>query len=118
MKIFGNQAIVGSIEAKKIKNEWVAFTDNGRTNTNKNVLEWIKRLQDEGIGEIVLTSVDFEGTQKGFDLDLFINSIVSVPLILSGGIGSVNDIKNIFNISCSSGVTISYSSLQYLKQEK
>ena len=49
----------------------VAFTDNGRTNTNKNVLEWIKRLQDEGIGEIVLTtSVDFEGTQKGFDLDL------------------------------------------------
>ncbi len=84
VKIFGNQAIVGSIEAKKIKNEWVAFTDNGRTNTNKNVLEWIKRLQDEGIGEIVL------------------------------GIGSVNDIKNIFNISCSSGVTIS-SVLHYNK---
>lgn len=116
VKIFGNQAIVGSIEAKKIKNEWVAFTDNGRTNTNKNVLEWIKRLQDEGIGEIVLTSVDFEGTQKGFDLDLLnrVNSIVNVPLILSGGIGSVNDIKNVFNISCSSGVTIS-SILHYNK---
>ena len=116
VRIFGAQAIVGSIEAKKINNEWVAFTDNGRTNTKKNVLEWVKKLQDEGIGEIVVTSVDFEGTQKGFDLELLnnLNLIVKVPLILSGGIGNIGDIEIVFKIPCYSGVTIS-SVLHYDK---
>ena len=94
----------------------MAFTDNGRTNTKKNVLEWVKKLQDEGIGEIIVTSVDFEGTQKGFDLELLnnLNSIVKVPLILSGGIGNIRHIEEVFEISCSSGVAVS-SVLHYGK---
>ena len=93
---FGSQAIVGSIEAKFIKNDkkFIAFTDNGRNISKYNVLEWIKILENEGIGEIILTSVDFEGTQKGFDLKLLekVNKIIKVPLIVSGGIGNINHI--------------------------
>ena len=108
VKIFGSQAIVGSVEAKKIDDKWIAFTDNGRTNTNIDVLEWIKTLQGEGIGEIIITSVDFEGTQKGFDLKLLenINKNIKVPLIVSGGIGNTDHIKKLSNYSCVKGVAI------------
>ena len=108
VKIFGSQAIVGSVEAKKISNKWIAFTDNGRTNTNMDVLEWIKILQEEGVGEIIVTSVDFEGTQKGFDLDLLkkIENQIKVPLIVSGGIGKIDHIKDLSKFYCVTGTAI------------
>lgn len=96
-RIFGSQCIVGSIEAKKNKNIWEAYIDNGREKTGKEVLSWVKELQDAGCGEILLTSVDRDGTKKGFDLELCkaISEIVSVPLIISGGAGCLSHIEDL-----------------------
>ena len=89
-KKFGSQSMVLSIEAKKISlNKWEVFTDNGREHSGQDVLEWVKKGVDLGAGEILLTSVDQEGTRKGFDLELveLVSAAVSVPVIASGGMG-------------------------------
>lgn len=91
---FGSQAMVMSIEAKQTTvGRWEAFTDNGRERTGLDVVEWACRGVELGAGEILLTSVDREGTRKGFDLDLVkaVSKAVSVPVIASGGMGSVAD---------------------------
>jgi len=89
---FGSQAMVLSIEAKQVApGKWEAYTDNGRERTGLDVLEWICRGVDLGAGEILLTSVDREGTRKGFDIDLVrqVSAAVPVPVIASGGMGSI-----------------------------
>lgn len=89
---FGSQAMVLSIEAKQIADgHWEAYTDNGRERTGLDVLEWVKRGVELGAGEILLTSVDREGTRSGFDLDLLrqVSEAVPVPVIASGGMGSL-----------------------------
>jgi len=91
---FGSQAVVISIEAKKIEEEkWEAFTNNGREETGLNVLEWSKIATDKGAGEILLTSVDKEGTGRGFDYDLIkkVAENTKVPVIASGGFGKPQD---------------------------
>lgn len=91
---FGSQAMVLSIEAKQVAaGKWEVYTDNGRERTGIDVLEWVQRGVDLGAGEILLTSVDREGTRKGFDLDLIrqVSQAVSVPVIASGGMGSTDD---------------------------
>jgi cyclase len=93
-KRFGSQCMVLSIEAKRARTgepRWEAFTDNGREHTGLDVVEWAKRAVNEGAGEILLTSVDREGTRKGFDIELTraVSDAVSVPVIASGGMGSV-----------------------------
>jgi cyclase len=93
---FGSQCMVLSIEAKSTTpGKWTAFTDNGREHTNRDVIEWVQEAVELGVGEILLTSVDQEGTQKGFDLELCraVTSVVEVPVILSGGLGSMDDAK-------------------------
>ena len=87
---FGSQCTVLSIEAKRQHNgKWQAYTDNGREPTGLDVVEWAKRGEELGAGEILLTSIDQEGTRKGFDVELCreVSSRVSVPVILSGGMG-------------------------------
>jgi cyclase len=87
---FGSQAVVLSIEAKKIgKCKWEAFTNNGREQTGLDVVEWAKNGIAKGAGEILLTSVDMEGTRRGFDYELIeqVSKISSVPVIASGGFG-------------------------------
>jgi len=89
---FGSQCIVLSIEAKQIGTEkWEVFTDNGRERTGLDVLEWVAEAVERGAGEILLTSVDMEGTRKGYDTDLIskIVEISPVPVIASGGMGSI-----------------------------
>lgn len=91
---FGSQAMVLSIEAKQIApGKWEVYTDNGRERTGLDVLDWVRRGVDLGVGEILLTSVDREGTRKGFDLDLIrqVSLAVQVPVIASGGMGSTDD---------------------------
>ena len=107
-KKFGSQAIVGSIEAKYLNNDWIVFTDNGRNITNIKVLNWIKILQDEGVGEIIVTSIDKEGTKKGYDKELLskVNEIIKVPLIVSGGIGNFEDINACFEKEKTTGVAV------------
>jgi cyclase len=95
---FGSQAMVLSIEAKRTgKGGWEAFTDNGREHTSKDVVEWAKRGYELGAGEILLTSVDQEGTRKGFDVDLIraVASVVPIPVIASGGMGSTEDLVRV-----------------------
>ncbi|QDQ29216.1 imidazole glycerol phosphate synthase subunit HisF [Chitinimonas arctica] len=91
---FGSQAMVLSIEAKQTTSDrWEVYTDNGRERTGLDVLEWAVRGVALGAGEILLTSVDREGTRKGFDIPLIrqISQAVSVPVIASGGMGSPED---------------------------
>lgn len=89
---FGSQAMVLSIEAKMLSaGRWEAYTDNGRERTGLDVVEWAKRAVDLGAGEIMVTSVDREGTRRGFEIDLIkeVRDAVSVPVIASGGMGTL-----------------------------
>jgi cyclase len=89
---FGSQAMVLSIEAKQVApGKWEAYTDNGRERTGLDVIQWVRRGVEMGAGEILLTSVDREGTRKGFDIDLIrqVSDAVPVPVIASGGMGSI-----------------------------
>jgi imidazole glycerol-phosphate synthase subunit HisF len=92
---FGSQCVVISIEAKqRAPGRWEALTDNGREPTGLDVLEWACRAEALGAGEILLTSVDKEGTRKGYDLELLseVRRRVRVPVIASGGAGSSRDL--------------------------
>jgi len=87
---FGSQCVVLSVEAKRTDSgHWVAFTDNGREDSGLDVVSWVKRGVALGAGEVLLTSVDQEGTRKGFDVDLLraVTNEVAVPVIASGGMG-------------------------------
>lgn len=91
----GSQCVVLSIEAKSAgPNKWEAYTDNGREHTGLDVVEWAKQAVSLGAGEILVTSVDREGTRKGFDCALIaaISGAVPVPVIASGGMGRPEDI--------------------------
>jgi imidazole glycerol-phosphate synthase subunit HisF len=96
---YGSQAVVISIEGKKIQNEnkWEAYTDNGREKSGLDVLDWANQAVSLGAGEIILTSVDQEGTQRGFDIDLMklITRNVSVPVIASGGMGNLEHAREV-----------------------
>ena len=93
-KRFGSQCMVLSIQAKKHSDHWEAYYDNGREHSYLNVIEWAKRGEELGAGEIMLTSVDREGTAKGFDIDLVksVTDEVNIPVIASGGMGKLDDI--------------------------
>ncbi len=90
---FGNQCIVVAIDAKKIGDRWKVFINGGRISTDMDAIEWAKKAVDLGAGEILLTSMDKDGTKSGYDLELTkeISSSVSVPVIASGGIGTLDD---------------------------
>ena len=93
-KIFGSQCIVSSIEAKEIgENKWEVYTDNGREPTGLDVIEWARNVEKLGAGEIMLTSIDKEGTKKGFDVNLcqMVSNQVTIPIIASGGMGKSSD---------------------------
>lgn len=95
---FGSQCMVLSIEAKHVGQEqWEAYTNNGRERSGLGVVDWIKRGITLGAGEILLTSVDQEGTRRGFDLSLVraVTSEVAVPVIASGGMGSPQDLVEV-----------------------
>ena len=89
---FGNQCIVVAIDAKKIKNSWKVFINGGRVETSIDAIQWAKKVEKLGAGEILLTSMDRDGTKKGFDLELTkkISSSVGIPVIASGGIGKID----------------------------
>lgn len=104
-EVFGSQCIVLSIEAKKVApGRWEAYTDNGREETGRDVVNWAKQAVELGVGEILLTSVDREGTRTGFDLDL-VNAVSSAvpftPLIASGGMGKLEDMRDVADVGAS-----------------
>ena len=100
---FGSQCMVSSIEAKKISTErWEVYTNNGRERTGLDVIEWAKKCEQHGAGEILLTSVDQEGTRKGFDIALIkaVSESVNIPVIASGGMG---DLEHAISASAEGG---------------
>ena len=88
---FGSQAIVVAIDAKKIDDHYEVFTHGGRNATGINAIEWAKKMADFGAGELLITSMDRDGTRKGFDNNLMksISDVVDIPIIASGGAGSL-----------------------------
>lgn len=98
-EIFGSQCIVSSIEAKKIaENKWEVYTDNGRESTGLDVVEWAQKVEELGAGEIMITSIDKEGTKKGFDQDLYkmVSEVVTIPIICCGGAGNKKNVADLF----------------------
>jgi len=89
-KLFGSQCIVVAIDAKRVGNRWEVFIHGGRTPTGLDAVEWAKEAVDRGAGEILLTSMDRDGTKRGYDIELTkaISEAVSVPVIASGGAGT------------------------------
>ena len=106
---FGSQCMVLGIEAKRVApGKWEAYTDNGREKTGLDVVEWAQRACELGAGEILLTSVDQEGTRKGFDIDLVraVASTVSIPVIASGGMGSTQHFVDVVKQGCADAVAM------------
>jgi len=115
-EIFGNQAIVINIEAKKWGAHWECYTDCGRVRSGRDVLEWTKEVESRGAGEILLQSVDKDGRNRGFDLELCkkIVESVDIPVVVASGAGSLEDIKEVIECAKPSGVAIA-SLLHYDK---
>jgi len=93
----GNQCIVVAIDAKQVSpGKWEVFTHGGRTRTGLDVVEWARKVQQLGAGEILLTSMDRDGTKNGFDLPLTraVSDAVDVPVIASGGVGNLQHLAD------------------------
>lgn len=126
---FGSQCIVLAIDAKKSQSGWEVYINGGRTPTGLDALEWARKGESFGAGEILLTSMDFDGTKDGYDIELtsVISGGVGIPVIASGGAGSPEDFYNCFaKTSASAALAASifhygeYSILQikeYLKEK-
>ena len=98
---FGSQCVVVAVDAKKRKNKkgWDVFVEGGRENTGMDAVEWIKKAESLGAGEVLLTSMDADGTEGGYDIELTraVCSAVNIPVIASGGCGSLKDFYRVFN---------------------
>ena len=87
---FGSQCIVVAVDVKKIGNDWIVFSHGGTINTNINAIKWLEKIQSLGAGEVLLTSMDRDGTKSGFDIELLkiATNILQIPVIASGGVGT------------------------------
>lgn len=106
---FGSQCMVLSIEAKRVgPGKWEAYTDNGRERTGLDAVTWAQQAVDLGAGEILLTSVDQEGTRKGFDVELVraVSETVDVPVIASGGMGSIQHLLDVVKVGKADAVAM------------
>lgn len=114
--VYGSQCLVGSIEAKQRGDSWEVYISNGREPTGYNVIKWAKQLEEHGVGELLVTSVDREGTQRGFDINLCaaVESSVRIPVVVSGGAGRLEHLQELTNRAKVQGVAIA-SLLHYDK---
>ena len=106
---YGSQCMVLSVEAKKVsEGYWEVYTDNGREKTGLEVVDWIKKCIKLGAGELLITSIDMEGTRKGFDNSLIkaVSNEVSVPIIASGGMGKTQDLIDVVKVAGADAVAM------------
>jgi cyclase len=105
-KKFGSQCIVVAIDAKKNGNKWEVFTHGGRNNTGIDAIKFAKKMENSGAGELLVTSMDRDGTQIGYDNDLMfkISSTVNIPVIASGGVGSLDHLVDGIKLGNASAV--------------
>ena len=115
-KIFGSQAVVINIEAKKYHNKWMCYSDGGKIQSSLESKEWAKEVEMRGAGEIIIQSVDTDGSQKGFDIELAktVVSSVNIPVVVGSGAGTLDDIKTLIEIVKPSGIALA-SLLHYKK---
>ncbi|MFH1847812.1 MAG: imidazole glycerol phosphate synthase subunit HisF [Candidatus Omnitrophota bacterium] len=99
---FGSQCIVVAIDAKRVSNKWKVFTHGGRTPTRIDAVEWARKVEHLGAGEILLTSMDRDGTKDGYDIPLTeaISKSVNIPVIASGGCGKPEHIYEVLTSGC------------------
>lgn len=98
-KLFGRQCIVAAVDAKRVDDgSWHVVINGGRIDTGKDLLEWVQELEERGAGEILLTSMDADGTKAGYDLEMTkaVCDLVNIPVIASGGAGSIDDFADVF----------------------
>ncbi len=98
-EMFGRQCIVAAVDAKKVEDgSWHVVINGGRIDTGKDLLEWVQELEERGAGEILLTSMDADGTKAGYDIEMTkaVCDLVNIPVIASGGAGSVEDFADVF----------------------
>ncbi len=116
--LIGSQSIIISIEAKKRDQNWEVYTSNGRDPTGKDVVEWAKEVEKLGAGEILLTSIDQEGTRKGFDIELVkaVTSVTNLPVICSGGFGRIDHAKKLID-SCQISAIALADALHYKRHK-
>ena len=105
-KKFGSQCIVVAIDAKKNEEKWEVFTHGGRNNTGIDAVEFAKKMEDCGAGELLVTSMDRDGTQVGYDIDLMskISLKVNIPVIASGGVGNLDHLADGIKLGNASAV--------------
>lgn len=115
-KCFGSQAVVVNIESKRWDNWSECYSDCGRIRSGRNVLDWAKEVESRGAGEILLQSVDHDGRQRGFDIELAqkVVSLVNIPVVVASGAGKPDDVLDLIKIAQPSGVAIA-SLLHYDK---
>ena len=103
---FGSQCIVVAIDAKKNSDNWQIFTPGGRNNTESDAIEFAKKMESSGAGELLVTSMDRDGTQVGYDLELMskISSKVNIPIIASGGVGNLDHLVDGIKLGNASAV--------------
>lgn len=99
-KRYGNQCVVLSMDVKRVNGKYHVFSKGGREDTGMDALEWAKRGEDSGAGEIVLNSIDTDGVKNGFDLEMLSDlcNVVNIPVIASGGAGKMQDFVELFKI--------------------
>ena len=95
---FGNQCVVVAIDAKKINNDWIVHLVGGKVETELNLFDWAKEVEQRGAGEILFTSMDNDGTKNGFANEALakLSEIVNIPIIASGGAGTMQDFADAF----------------------
>jgi cyclase len=105
-KKFGSQCIVVAIDTKKKNDKWEIFTHGGRNNSGINALEFAKKMENSGAGELLVTSMDRDGTQVGYDNELMSNitSLVNIPVIASGGVGNLDHLVDGIKLGNASAV--------------
>lgn len=102
VNVFGSSTIMLSIQIKKmIKGDYALFSSSGRNKSKRDIFQWIKEAEERGVGEILVTSIDRDGTGDGFDIDITrkIKNSVGIPVIASGGAGSQNDLLSAYSAS-------------------
>lgn len=99
-KKFGSQCVVLSIDVKRVDGKFMVFVKGGRENTGLDAIEWAKKGEELGAGELVINSMDMDGVKEGFDKELLeeISKVVTIPIIASGGAGNMTHFKEVFNI--------------------
>jgi cyclase len=107
---FGRQCIVVAIDTKLIDDKWIVVVDGGRTTTDLETVTWARRVEELGAGEILLTSMNNDGTKSGFSIDITgeVSGNVNIPVIASGGAGSMEHFRDVFfNTRCSAALAAS-----------